>query len=229
MRRLFDYSVQSSEAQAEQTRRVAAVLARAQGAKAEPMQSVTRDLIAELTSLAQPPSATLALVADALGEEDPDAAVKVFAALAERYPKSPEVIAFYGDMLLAARDYERGMTELLKAFALDGNLVPLFDDEVADIACSLGGEHWLGYQLAELQSALAAAEQNAGAGEDADLLDAVIEPDEIRERYSELLEEYRGDAEATHRIRELGVRITELEAAGILPRSFMRRGDWRQR
>lgn len=228
MRRLFDHSVQSSEAQREQSRRVAAVLERAAGS-GEDAETQIATLLAELTSLPEAPRAALALVADALGEEDPETAAKVFAALAELYPTSPEVLAFYGDMLLATRNYERGIAELLKAFALDANLVGLFDEDVADIACSLGGEQWLGYQLAELRSALAAAEQNARADEGAEPLDAVIEPDEIRERYSELLEEYRDDAAATHQIREVGVRIFKLEADGVLPRSFMRRGDWRQR
>ncbi|WP_428268119.1 hypothetical protein [Haliangium sp.] len=48
--------------------------------------------------------------------------------------------------------------------------------------------------------------------------------DTVRERYSELLEEYEGDGPALTRIRALGRRIADLAEAGVLPRSLIRRG-----
>ncbi|GAB4557658.1 MAG: hypothetical protein Tsb0020_02030 [Haliangiales bacterium] len=58
------------------------------------------------------------------------------------------------------------------------------------------------------------------------------DPDElgesIRERYSELLDEYSDDPEAIGRIRRIGRRIDSLTEAGLLPRTFMRRGARRR-
>lgn len=50
----------------------------------------------------------------------------------------------------------------------------------------------------------------------------------VRERYSELLEDYNDDAEALTRIRAVGRRIKDLEEADILPRSLIRRGRSRR-
>jgi hypothetical protein len=71
---------------------------------------------------------------------------------------------------------------------------------------------------AELE-ALAGAEPIGDADERADA---------VRERYSELLEDYGDDAEALTRIRALGRRIKDLEEAEILPRSLIRRGRSRR-
>ena len=58
--------------------------------------------------------------------------------------------------------------------------------------------------------------------------DADERADAVRERYSELLEDYGDDAEALTRIRALGRRIKDLEEAEILPRSLIRRGRSRR-
>ncbi|HWN70112.1 MAG TPA: hypothetical protein VNM90_20870 [Haliangium sp.] len=50
----------------------------------------------------------------------------------------------------------------------------------------------------------------------------------VRERYSELLDDYGDDPEALTRIRALGRRIKDLEEAGSLPRSLIRRGRSRR-
>lgn len=50
----------------------------------------------------------------------------------------------------------------------------------------------------------------------------------VRERYSELLDDYNDDPEALTRIRALGRRIKDLEEAGSLPRSLIRRGRSRR-
>lgn len=68
-------------------------------------------------------------------------------------------------------------------------------------------------------------------------LEALAEPDPVdvderadavRERYSELLEDYGDDPEALTRIRALGRRIKDLEEADVLPRSLIRRGRSRR-
>jgi chromosome segregation ATPase len=50
----------------------------------------------------------------------------------------------------------------------------------------------------------------------------------VRERYSELLDDYNDDPEALTRIRALGRRIKDLEEAGSLPRSLILRGRSRR-
>lgn len=67
--------------------------------------------------------------------------------------------------------------------------------------------------------ALAGAEPVADADERADA---------VRERYSELLEDYSDDPEALTRIRAVGRRIKDLEEADVLPRSLIRRGRSRR-
>jgi DNA-binding transcriptional ArsR family regulator len=71
---------------------------------------------------------------------------------------------------------------------------------------------------AELE-ALATAEPPADIDERAEAL---------RERYSELLDDHGDDPEALTRIRALGRRIKDLEEAGLLPRSMIRRGRSRR-
>lgn len=58
--------------------------------------------------------------------------------------------------------------------------------------------------------------------------DADERADAIRERYSELLEDYGDDGQALARIRALGRRIADLEEAGVLPRSLIRRSRSRR-
>lgn len=71
------------------------------------------------------------------------------------------------------------------------------------------------------------AELEALAGADP-VDDADERADAVRERYSELLEDYGGDAEALTRIRAVGRRIKDLEEADVLPRSLIRRGRSRR-
>lgn len=58
--------------------------------------------------------------------------------------------------------------------------------------------------------------------------DADERADAVRERYSELLEDYGDDPEALTRIRAVGRRIKDLEEADVLPRSLIRRGRSRR-
>jgi hypothetical protein len=76
------------------------------------------------------------------------------------------------------------------------------------------GRSELESRLAELRAKLAAA---AGANDDGEAAEVV------REAYGELLEEYRGDADATSRIRDVGHLIEEAVQRGELPQALIRR------
>lgn len=89
-------------------------------------------------------------------------------------------------------------------------LVDLFD-EVVPLATALGGDLEFEFWLASLRSSLAAAAEGDG-------------PDDLRERYAELLEQYGADPNAVARLRIIGQQMTVLEEAGTLPRAFLRRG-----
>ena len=83
-------------------------------------------------------------------------------------------------------------------------------DDIEDHARRLGGPLWLDYQLAQIRCAL------AGGGN--------LEADEIRESYSELLEDYSSDSGELTKVRALGADITAAENRGDLPRAMVMRG-----
>jgi hypothetical protein len=80
----------------------------------------------------------------------------------------------------------------------------------------------LARELDDLRSEL----ETLAAAEPPDGIDERAEA--VRERYSELLDDYGDDPEALTRIRALGRRIKDLEEAGNLPRSLIRRGRSRR-
>jgi hypothetical protein len=100
---------------------------------------------------------------------------------------------------------------LPEAFDRDPALVDDFAEELAPVAERLGGAARLGWQIASLRARIEAAED-----------------DDVREPYSELLDEYHADPAALARIRLLGRRIDELTREGKLPRALVRRGSWRR-
>lgn len=191
-------------------------------------------VLAEISPHEPPSEPALASMAEALFGDAMDDEVRLafWRALAARFPGHAYIRACLGHALLSAGHDQEGLEALLGALDTAPLLVHDFDD-AAPMARSLGREPWLRWQLAELRAAIAAAEQSM-AGDDPDP-DDPDDPDDlesdldIRERYSELLEEYQGDAHATAALRELGKRIGELEDAGILPQVLMRRGDWRSK
>ena len=77
--------------------------------------------------------------------------------------------------------------------------------------------------LFELRAWLAAADQgieDIGSGDGESSFS-------IRERYSELLEDFADDPAVVADLRAMGRLIARLEKAGILPRVMVRRGAWR--
>lgn len=208
-------------------------------ARSGKVEMLARDLVAELERGQAPSEPALARIARVLDEHEADEAVRTgfWHRLAQRFPDHAYVLACHGDALLHAGREGEAMDAFLAAFAIAPTLTETFD-EAADLAYLLGGTAWLEYQLAELRAALAMAEaastadhsdddddRDDGDGDDEDGDDGELD---VRERYSELLDEYREDPAALAAIRAVGHRITELENSGVLPRALVRRGDWRR-
>jgi hypothetical protein len=122
--------------------------------------------------------------------------------------------ACHGEALLAAGETRAAMEAFQTAFAMEPSLIFEFA-ELRSVAAGLGRQWELGYELAWLRAALASTP--AAGDEDA-------AGDEVRELYSELLEEYASEPEALEKIRELGAEIDRAVASGRLPRALVRRG-----
>jgi tetratricopeptide (TPR) repeat protein len=245
MGRFFDTTLHRAIA-SDREQRIVELLER--GAGNDDVDALAARAMAELCRGDAPSEPALARIARAFDRCEADDAVRLrfWRQLAGRFPDHAYVLACHGDALLYAGREREAMDAFLAAFDMAPTLAELFDD-AAELAHSLGGAWWLKYQLVELGAALAAAEAASDAGNDDDCDDDAgsdddcdddgsdddcdddAEPElDVRERYSELLDEYRGDAAALAAIRELGHRITELEDAGVLPRALVRRGDWRR-
>jgi hypothetical protein len=124
---------------------------------------------------------------------------------------TPLARACYADTLLLARREDEAMELFLATFADQPTLLYEFGGDLYDVARSIGEPTWLRYRLACLQAALS------------DYQDST-DDDYIREIYSELLEEYAGDAAAMTQIRPLGAIIDAAVEQGTLPRALVRRG-----
>lgn len=142
-------------------------------------------------------------------ELDVDAAAEIdfWRRLADRFPDDGGVRACLSSALVDDQQQQLALAAALDAVDRDPSLVAELADEVTALADRAGGHASLRLELAELIARL----------------DEPEEADDIRERYSELLEDHRGDGTATAHIRRLGARINQLTAAGKLPRAFVRR------
>jgi hypothetical protein len=160
----------------------------------------------EQTSLAH---IVRALRVDPAGEVDldPDAELAFWAALGARFPDDAYIQACWGDGLRASDRRAEGLERLLRAFELDPSLVDEFADDVELLAERSGGQVWLRYRICDLRSRLDDPDQS----------------DDIRELYSELLEDHRDDPASMARLRALGRQINELTAEDKLPRAIVRR------
>lgn len=132
--------------------------------------------------------------------------------LSRRFPASAYAAACHGDALLAAGHQAEGLARLVEAAAADPSLTGEFGDH-DELARRLGGQAGLGYRLARLRA----------------LLEGELPGDEVRERYSELLDEYAGDPAAGELLRPVGARIRALEDEGRLPRALVLRSRPRRR
>jgi hypothetical protein len=120
-------------------------------------------------------------------------------------------LACYADTLLVAGRSEAAIGSFLEAFALAPSLCIELGDDLAVEARSLGDPFWLYYRLARLRSLLVDAQDG----------------DELRELYSELLEDYSGDSSALDEIRGVGEEIQAAVDKGEVPRAMVRRGRTR--
>ncbi len=105
--------------------------------------------------------------------------------LAERFPEKPKALGNYADTLLLAGHIPEAMDAFLAAFEKNPVLVYKFGGELYDYMKEMGGERWLGYQLALLRAALAEPEPDRGY---------------IGETLDSLRSEFRNDPEALRRI-----------------------------
>lgn len=182
---------------------------------------------------------TVARVALSLDGEDLPSTVEFWTQLGARFPDHALLAVCRANALLRdARDQE-AMDCIAATLELDPRMVTELDDVAAVIAHEQGGAIWLRYQLAELYALLAdiedaaasaasaSAESGDSGGDAGALEDAEELGEEVRERYSELLDEYREDPDALARIRALGAIITRLEHEGLLPQCLIRRGGSR--
>jgi hypothetical protein len=159
---------------------------------------------------------TVEIIAAHLGPgeaADPDEHLPLWTFIAER-SSSHLARACRADCLLASGERGAALAEFIDAVDGDPTLVH-FHAELRELAREHGGQAWLRYRLSCLRAALAGFRPNDEDEEGDD--------DYVRELYCELLEEYRGDADALARVRELGALIDEAASRGELPRAIVRR------
>lgn len=125
------------------------------------------------------------------------------------------------EALLDAGDRAGALGRFLDAFEHRPDLAEPWPEELDSTAAASGGELLLRWRLASLRALVHASDGEADA--EADSSDG----EEIRERYSELLEDYAGEEAARARIRDLGREIAAREDGEHLPHTLVRRGRWR--
>lgn len=183
----------------------------------------------------------VARIALSLDGEDVPSTVEFWTELDTRFPDHALLTACRANALLRDARDEEAMACIAAALELDPRMVTELDDVAAVIAHEQGGRIWLRYQLAELHVLLADIEEatasaSAEVGDSGDIggtgdpgapEDIEELGEEVRERYSELLDEHREDPDALAQIREIGAIITRLESEGLLPQCLIRRGGSR--
>lgn len=226
----------AASGQSDQERRVAGVLGRR-----DAFADLSAFLSALLDLLRQEPDlqdGAVARVALALDGEDTTPAARFWADLSARFPGHALAAACHGNALLRDGRDREAMGCFSTALGLDPQVVVELEDGARELARALGGALWLRFQLAELRVLLADFEDGAAGvlaaeadeGDDADEDEVAAEElgEEVRERYSELLDEHHDDPDALAQIREVGAIIAHLEHEGLLPQCLIRRGTSRR-
>lgn len=122
----------------------------------------------------------------------------------------------FADTLLLAGRKRDAMRHFIEVFEVRPELMSeLGDEELDRLARQQPRELWLRYSLAWLRAAMEERRDE--------------EDDTIRERYSELLEEFADSEDALTDIRNLGQMIKGAASRGQLPRALVRRGPTRER
>jgi hypothetical protein len=148
----------------------------------------------------------------ALEEGDLSEHVEFWSKLAIR-STSPYAMACHADTLLLAGREREAISTFVQVLETDPQLLEELGEEISEHARRFGGNDWLHFRLASLRVAI-----NGMADR---------ENDEIRELYSELLEEFSGDAEALREIRSLGEALEAAVDRGEMPRAMVIRGPSR--
>ena len=138
-----------------------------------------------------------------------------WAQLCDRFTADAELRLTRGYVCYFAGQDDLAMRCFLAAYEIAPTLIARDDDrgdlvggdllDEAAFASERPRELHLAWELALLRGLLAA------------------ERDDARELYSELLEQWRDDGDATARLRELGSKLAALEDEGRLPRAIVRR------
>ena len=105
----------------------------------------------------------------------------------------------------------RRLEASIAAVADDPTRVRALDDEASALATTVGGDLAFRWEIVRLHALLQAPQDAA--------------PDEIRERYGELVERHGMDPSKMKDLTPLGARIRELEGEETLPRSMVVRSS----
>lgn len=142
----------------------------------------------------------------ALEEGDLSEHVAFWQNLAAR-SSSPYAMACHADTLLLAGREAEAISVFLEVLEEQPELLEELGEEIGKHAKRIGGKDWLHFRLASLRISIR------------DLADQ--DSDTIRERYSELLEEYSDDTEATQEIRRIGKALEAAVKRGQMPRAMV--------
>jgi hypothetical protein len=135
--------------------------------------------------------------------------VLLWAELARR-TRDPLVRACHAEALLLSGKTRRAVREFFSAFGERPELLFEFGNDLPRAAAGLGDDTLFEYRLLHLRA----------------LLDS--EAEEVRELYSELLDEYAEQPACLRRLQVIGNEIDQAVLAGKLPRALVRRGASRR-
>jgi hypothetical protein len=127
-----------------------------------------------------------------------------------RRTRDPLVRACHAEALLLLGKTRRAVREFLAVFAERPELLFEFGNDLPRVAAGLGDDMLFEYRLLHLRA----------------LLDS--EAEEVRELYSELLDEYAEVPVCLARLQAIGNAIDKAVALGKLPRALVRRGASRR-
>ncbi len=149
---------------------------------------------------------------DGYGEQNSELLKQVEALWAElaRRTDDPFVCACHAETLLARGKKHRAVQEFFRVFAQRPELLFEFGGDLPNVVAGLGEASLFEYRLLHLRALLES------------------EADDVRELYSELLDEYADDPEALARLHKIGAEIEAAVLSGKLPRALVRRGASRR-
>ncbi len=160
--------------------------------------------------------------ADRIGDElgDYDAHLSFWRQLSERFPDDPYAMACHADTLLLGGHQHEAFELFLAAVEREPALHHEFSDDLFAVARELGDEAMFLYSVAVLEAQVTLIERQE--------FERHVDADDVRELYSELLEEHAAYPTRLERLQEIGQKIGILTQAGTLPQAIVRRGGSRK-